>query len=121
MSKLSRNIKAMQTRESIPMTETIHSFDGYQSWDDLQYAGSHAYIYDLGVKLGVRQAVSDQAIKQGGTALEEIVRVAKAKILEEVFGEFRNDFYSARAAIACGDRRSAEEAIKNIMDAMYDY
>jgi hypothetical protein len=102
MSELARLIKAEKTNRRVPQFSTL-LLDLASVSSDFSTGGlpgDYYTEYNIGVKLGYRQLISDAAIQQHkGNILEEVERRGQQAIVEAVFGEFREPLYRLRIAL----------------------
>jgi len=102
MSELARLIKAEKTTRRVPQFSAL-LLDLASVSSDFSTGGlpgDYYTEYNIGVKLGYRQLVSDVAIHQHkGNILEEVERRGQQAIVEAVFGEFREPLYRLRIAL----------------------
>jgi hypothetical protein len=102
MSELARLIKAEKTNRRVPQFSTL-LLDLASVSSDFStrgLPGDYYTEYNIGVKLGYRQLISDEAIQQHkGNILEEVERRGQQAIVEAVFGEFREPLYQLRIAL----------------------
>jgi hypothetical protein len=102
MSELARLIKAEKTNRRVPQFSTL-LLDLASVSSDFSTGGlpgDYYTEYNIGVKLGYRQLISDAAIQQHkGNILKEVERRGQQAIVEAVFGEFREPLYQLRIAL----------------------
>lgn len=102
MSELAKLIRAEKTTRRVPQFSAllldVASVDSDFSSSDLP--GQYYTEYNIGLKLGYRQLISDVVIQQHkGNVLKEVERRGQRHIVEAVFGEFRQPIYQLRLAL----------------------
>lgn len=102
MSELARLIKAEKTTRKVPQFSAL-LLDLASVSSDFSTGGlpgDYYTEYNIGVKLGYRQLISDAAIQQHkDNILKEVERRGQQAIVEAVFGEFREPLYQLRIAL----------------------
>jgi hypothetical protein len=102
MSELAKLIRAEKTTRRVPQFSAllldVASVDSYFSSSGLP--GQYYTEYNIGLKLGYRQLISDEVIQQHkGNVLKEVERSGQRHIVEAIFGEFRQPLYQLRLAL----------------------
>jgi len=114
MSKLSQNLKAYQTDERyapLPNLDFV-SFES-SSYEPYPYAIKHNLecIFKTNFLLG----------EENKRDIDKHIAKSKRLILEEIFGEFRQDLYKIDAALYDRDYHKAKDALEDVMKNMFDY
>lgn len=114
MSKLSEALKAHQTGNRGYKTPFNHlSIEGgYKT--NVEYQTEYSLSCTLQAKFFADHLTRGEDLTQCATKV-------KRAILEEVFGEFRKDFYDLDAALYYNDTEKAKELLDKIKQSMYDY
>ena len=102
MSELAKLIKAEKTARRVPQFSRL-LLDLARVDSDFSTSGlpgEYYTEYNIGVKLGYRQLISDAVIQQHkGNILKEVEQRGQQAIIEAVFGEFRQPIYQLRIAL----------------------
>lgn len=114
MSKLSEALKAHQTGNH-----------GYKrSFNHLSIEGGYKTLAEYQIEYSMSCTLQAKFYANNLASGEDLthctVKVKRA-ILEEVFGEFRKDFYELDAALYYHDTEKAKELLDKIKQSMYDY
>lgn len=102
MSELARLIKAEKTTRRVPQFSALLLDLASVSSDfsSRGLPGDYYTEYNIGVKLGYRQLISDIDIQQhSDNILKEVERRGQEAIIQAVFGEFREPLYRLRIAL----------------------
>lgn len=116
MSRLSKEIKAEPTqtrrvgRAVVPPVLTYK-----EEWRDRNQSITNRREYRIGVILGVKVWLDEDDI-----AISKAVRLAKANVIDTVFGEFRGPLLRAIMELECGDHEVAQTLIQGVFDTMFD-
>jgi hypothetical protein len=102
MSELAKLIRAEKTTRRVPQFSAllldVAKVDSDFNSSDLP--GQYYTEYNIGLKLGYRQLISDEVIRQHrDNILKEVERRGQQHIVEAVFGEFRQPLYQLRIAL----------------------
>jgi hypothetical protein len=102
MSELARLIKAEKTTRRVPQFSAL-LLDLARVDSDFSTGGlpgDYYTEYNIGVKLGYRQLISDAVIQQHkDSILKEVEQRGQQAIIQAVFGEFREPLYRLRIAL----------------------
>jgi hypothetical protein len=102
MSELARLIKAEKTTRRVPYFQPLLLDLASVSSDfsSRGLPGDYYTEYNIGVKLGYRQLISDIDIQpHSDNILKEVERRGQEAIIQAVFGEFREPLYRLRIAL----------------------
>lgn len=114
MSKLSENLKVFQTHERVVDLPKL-SFVSFASSSYEPTPYSIKYNLECTFKTAF-------LIKEGDRHnIEQGIAKSKRLILEEIFGEFRQDLYKIDAALYDRDYHKANESLQSMMKNMFDY
>lgn len=119
MSKLSENLKAYNTgaRYAKPPKLDFVSFKS-NSYEMQPYLMQYTLECNIGTKFFVEAGVSTA---QTTNAIKYVTDKAKRQILEEIFGEFRQDLYNLDVALYNQDYQKAKALLDGVMKNMFDY
>jgi|DEB19_MinimDraft_3_1074340.scaffolds.fasta_scaffold19810_5 hypothetical protein len=102
MSELGRLIKAEKTTRRVPQFSALllDLASVSSNFSSRGLPGDYYTEYNIGVKLGYRQLISDIDIQQhSDNILKEVERRGQEAIIQAVFGEFREPLYRLRIAL----------------------
>lgn len=119
MSKLSENLKAYNTGARYakqPRMDSV-SFKS-DSYELSPYLMEYTLECNIGTKFYVESGVSTA---QAANEIKYVTGKAQRQILEEIFGEFRQDLYNLDLALYNQDYRKATALLDNVMKNMFDY
>lgn len=119
MSKLSENLKAYSTgaRYAKPPKLDSVSFKS-NSYELPSYCMEYTLECNITTKFFVKAGAFDA---QATNEIKYATDKAKRQILEEIFGEFRQDLYNLDVALYNQDYRKARELLDGVMKNMFDY
>ena len=102
MSELAKLIKAEKSTRRVPQFSAL-LLDVAKVDSDFSSAGlpgEYYTEYNIGLKLGYRQLISDAVIQQHkDNILKKVEQRGQQAIIEAVFGEFRQPIYQLRIAL----------------------
>lgn len=114
MSKLSEALEAHQTGSR-----------GYKtSFNHMNIEGGYKTLAEYQIEYSMSCTLQAKFYANHLASCEDLTRCAvkvKRAILEEVFGEFRKDFYELDAALYYNDTEKAKELLDKITQNMYNY
>lgn len=114
MSKLSENLKAHSTGDRVAPQQKLN-FVSFQT------SAYEQPPYLIGYKLKCN-IVSQFFVNENDTqVLDYAIAKSKRAILEEIFGEFRQDLYNLEVALYNQDYQKAKELLDCVMKNMFDY
>lgn len=119
MSKLSENLKAYSTGAryaQVPKLDFV-SFEN-NSYELPPYRIEYTLECKIGTKFYVEAGISSA---QTANEIQFITYKAKRQILEEIFGEFRQDIYNLDVALYNQDYQKAKTLLDCVMKNMFDY
>ena len=119
MSKLSENLKAYNTgtRYTKPPKLDFISFKN-NSYEVSPYLIEYTLECNIGTKFFVESGISSA---QTTNEIKYITDKAKRQILEEIFGEFRQDLYNLDVALHNQNYQKAKALLDGVMKNMFDY
>lgn len=122
MSQLAKAVLASDTGERklldgkfTPLFQDVFSMKEYVLEDPVECAK----IYQIGVTLGNKAAVSEFETLKHGDALTDAIERTRRSIVEAVFGEFRQDFRLLEGAIYDRDFLTARNLLVQLEDKMF--
>lgn len=118
MSKLAKALSVVDTGERVPLPlESVKITEAWTEDRDMD-----ASVYRLGVTLSTRMVVSntDKELAQERNPLEAATLRAKFMILEEVFGEFRQDLYCLAHQLRNREWDASNRLVEKILHDMYE-
>jgi hypothetical protein len=119
MSELAKLIKAEKSTRRVPQFSAL-LLDVAKVDSDFTTSGlpgEYYTEYNIGLKLGYRQLISDVAIQQHkDNILKEVERRGQQAIIEAVFGEFRQPIYQLRIALYESGIRS--DRVMELLDTL---
>ena len=114
MSKLSENLKAHGTGARVAPLQKLDSV----SFKTSAYEQPPYLIgYRLECNIGSQFFVNENDTE----ALTYAIAKSKRALLEEIFGEFRQDFYKLDVALCDRDYQKAKTLLDGVMKNMFDY
>lgn len=117
MSKLGKNLFARPDRDLYAQPlPVMDSFSKHESWEP----GMHPLYrqYRVGIRLETQVMVEDGLAKTSDI-YHATVRDSKQKILEEVFGEFRQPLYELRQEAMKRGCYDMAKRVNDILDQMF--
>jgi hypothetical protein len=117
MSRLSEKIEARPTQRHLLKKAKLAPVMAYSENRLPSTSVCRQIEYRIGVQLQVQCRVDEP---DHDAKLIRAKDLAKANIIEEVFGEFRQPLIRARMELECGDSDVALELIKGVYDDMFD-
>ena len=115
MSKLAEQIKAVQTNERHAQRSPVINIVAGSS--EIPPLGSRAehYRYELTATFGCT------AIMEFGTpSVQGILKEVRRQVLDEVFGEFRQNFNEIERALFDYDNEAARKALQSFRQRMFE-
>ena len=119
MSKLSENLKAYPTGNRYVQTPTLNcvSFKT-TSYETLPWQVE----YSLECKIGSTFVVQPgNSLHDTAVSVQSALYRCKRQILEEIFGEFRQDLYNLDVALYNQDYEKAKTLLDGVIKNMFDY
>lgn len=116
MSKLASMIQAAQTGERRHVFSPLVNFkSSVEELPSLNYSPMH-YVYKLKAEFGCNVTV-----KYGNQGeLDSKLRMIRHQVVNDVFGEFRDDIYAIQRALADYDTGKAAELVQDMYVRMFD-
>lgn len=119
MSELAKLIKAEKSTRRVPQFSAL-LLDVAKVDSDFSSTGlpgEYYTEYNIGLKLGYRQLISDVVIQQHkDNILKEVEQRGQQAIIEAVFGEFRQPIYQLRIALYESGIRS--DRVMELLDTL---
>lgn len=114
MSKLSENLKAYSTGVRVAPYQEINSVSFKTStYEQPPYLIGYRLECNIGSQFFVNENDSQ--------ALDRAIIKSKRALLEEIFGEFRQDLYNLDVALYNQDYQKAKTLLDGVMKNMFDY
>ena len=115
MSKLAEMIRASQTNERRCVYTPIASFSSMVEDAQPRIQPMH-YVYSLKAEFGCNATVQYGA--QG--ELDAKLKIIRRQVVEEIFGEFREDIYAIQRALMNYKTDEAIELVGKLHERMFD-
>lgn len=114
MSKLSEMIRATQTNERRCVLTPLIEFSSSVGPEHPRLLPTH-YIYSFKAEFGCNATVQYGAKGE----LESKLKVIRRQVVEEVFGEFRENIYAIQRALMDYNTEEATELVGNLYERMF--
>lgn len=115
MSKLSGMIRAAQTNERRHIQTPLLNLQISSEEVPTAYSAPMAYVYRMEAIFGHHSVIAFN-----GKDAELKLKAVRRQVVEDIFGEFRNDIYAIERALFDRDVDTALQAVGTLLKNMYE-